>query len=682
MRWERGIWIPVILLALTASSLRGQAAAGWDEDRTLSPYFEIQGGVAGVDRLPLSETDVDVHISGVIAAVVVRQVYENRGRRPIHAKYVFPASTRAAVNGLRMRIGARVVEAVIREKERARAEYRKAKREGKNAALLEQVRPNVFDMRVANIMPGDRIEVELRYTELLVPEDGVYEFVYPTVVGPRYTGGSGPAAPRGPWTTAAYLREPAGSPQRFDLDVTITAGMPLRRVSVPTHAVRTRWEGRRRARVSLEDSERHGGNRDYILRYGMAGGDIASGLILHRGERENFFLLMVEPPARVTPDKIPAREYVFVMDVSGSMRGFPLETSKELLGHLVEGLRESDSFNVLLFAGGSRLFSPESLPATAENVARAHRFIDDQSGGGGTELPRALERALALPRSSAKARALVVVTDGYISAEAEAFRIVRERRGDASVFAFGIGSSVNRFLVEGLARAGMSEPFVVTEPGEAGRMADRFREYVSAPVLTGVRVDFGALDVYDAAPGAVPDVLAQRPVVVYGKFRGDAEGAITLHGRTGAGDFHRAFALDAATADGSNALRYLWARRRIAELSDPAFGGGEAKREEITRLGLEHSLLTRYTSFIAVDRIVRNPEGAGADVEQARPLPKGMKAIETAAAIEVAAEPELRVLLLAAAVAFLLVAGLGRRGASASRSRGAQRRRRSEARRG
>jgi len=591
------------------------------------------------------------------------------------------------VSGLRMRIGARVVEAVIREKEEARREYEVAKREGKNAALLEQVRPNIFDMRVANLMPGDRIEVELRYTELLTPTDGVYEFVYPTVVGPRYTGAadlvaaqraehirdadeaarpdgstpmggpaSGPADLRDGIASAtaarlpamSYLPEGTPSPGVFELEASVSAGMPVRWISVPSHDVDLDWRGGSTVRVSLDERERHGGDRDYILRYQLADARVASGLILHRGEHENHFLLMVEPPERVLPEQIPPREYVFVVDVSGSMRGFPLEVSKTLLHDLVAGLREGDSFNVLLFSGGSRLLAHESLPATAANIERALGFIDDQNGGGGTELPSALERALALPRSTARARTFVVVTDGYIGAEEEAFRIVRERLNEANVFAFGIGRSVNRYLVEGLARAGMSEPFVVTESDEAAEVAARFREYVAAPVLTNVEIDFGGLDVYDVEPRSIPDVLARRPVIVQGKWRGEPTGSIALRGLTGDGAYERSFALAGLTTDGNPALRDLWARTRIAELSHaPRSGLDDEARKEITRLGLEYSLLTRYTSFVAVDRVVRNPGGSGSDADQPLPLPAGVEDSAVGGPMQVGAEPELWLLAMA-----------------------------------
>jgi len=155
------------------------------ENKTLSPYFFVQGD-PNIDHLPLKDTNVGVSISGVIADVRVTQTYSNQGTRPINATYMFPASTRAAVYSMRMQIGDQIIYAKIKAREQAKQDFEKAKKEGKSASLLEERRPNVLSMSLANIMPQEEVRIELRYTELLIPSEGLYEFVYPTVVGPRY----------------------------------------------------------------------------------------------------------------------------------------------------------------------------------------------------------------------------------------------------------------------------------------------------------------------------------------------------------------------------------------------------------------------------------------------------------------------------------------------------------------
>lgn len=599
-----------------------------DTDKTLSPYFWAPGGDPSVDQLPLRSTEVSAAIAGVMADVTVTQRYCNTGTRPINARYVFPASTRAAVHGMTMRVAGHVIKAVIKEREEAVQTFEKAKKEGKSASLLQQQRPNVFTMDVANVMPGDTIDIELRYTELLAPTEGVYEFTYPTVVGPRYS--STPeysATSDETWVKSPYLKKGEADPATFSIAVDLAAGLPLRDIGSPSHTIDVAWESESRVYLTLAPSAGDAGNRDVILRYRLAGAKIQSGLMLFEGTTENYFLLMAQPPRRVTPAQIPAREYVFVIDVSGSMRGFPLDITKTLMRELIGSLRSTDLFNVVLFAGDSRLMSSTSLPATSENVDRAVRLIDSESGGGGTELSRALRRSLDLPRNPNVSRSIVVVTDGYISAEMEAFELIHDNLGTTNVFAFGIGSGVNRYLIEGIARAGKGEPFVVTKPQKAAAEARRFRTYIQSPVLTGISVETDGLDVYDVEPPRVPDMLAERPVVVCGKWRGPRRGRITVRGVSGDGFYSQTF--DAARVKptaGNRALEYLWARTRISSLSDYNFGRPTKEQaDEVTRLGLAHSLLTQYTSFVAVCEKVRNADGTAVDVAHPSPLPKGVE---------------------------------------------------------
>ena len=598
--------------------------------RTLSPFFFVETDDPKLDQLPMKAISAEVRIAGVIADVVIRQEYANEGGQPLEATYVFPASTRAAVYGMEMTIGERVVTAEIREREEARQEYEEAIEEGYTASLLEQQRPNVFQMTVGNILPGDRILVELRYTETLVPTKGEYEFVYPTVVGPRYSEiPLAEADPRDLFVATPYTREGEPATYGFDIDVELNTGVPIQSLSSISHDIEVSYPEPGRALVELSDPGGTGGNRDYILRYRLAGDQIESGLMLYEGEDESFFLFMGQPPERVLEDEIPPREYIFVVDVSGSMSGYPLDVSKALLRDLIEPLRPTDHFNVLLFAFGSDVLSAESLPASKENVERALELIQVQQAGGGTRLGEALRRAMQLPRpSESTSRSIVIATDGYIAVEAEVFDLIRENLGDANVFTFGIGTGVNRFLIEGMARIGSGEPFVVTEESEAEETADRFREYIRTPVLSGTTFTADGFEIYEVEPVSIPDLLAERPVLVYGKWRGDRQGTVSLRGNTGQGEYGVEIDVSQVTPDESNAaLRYLWARRLIATLGDYAGLGFEDEtrvKSHILELGLTYNLLTAYTSFVAVDRVVRNDGTEVTRVEQPLPLPQGV----------------------------------------------------------
>ncbi len=629
----------VISLLAGASLLRAEPDPS--ADKTLSPYFVVDGADPAVDRLPLKDTRVDVAVSGVIADVTVSQTYANDGVHPLHARYVFPASTRAAVYGMRMTIGDTTIVANIAERKKAEETYEKAKSEGKNASLLEEERPNVFTMSVANVMPKQTIAVELRYTELLSPRDGIYELAYPTVVGPRYS--SKPAS--GARKQDRFVASPyqhQGEPPKTTLSIraAIAAGMPIYDVTSPSHRIVQTMRDAAHAEVSLDPAEAHSGNRDFILRYRLSSEPISSGLLVYQGGDENFFLVMAQPPRRVDTQAVLAREYIFVVDVSGSMNGFPLDTAKRLMRELLGGLRPHDRFNVLLFASGSKLLAPASLAPNPDKLRTAVGFVDSAPGSGGTELGAAISQALAIPRDGGRSRTIVLVTDGYIEAEADVFTRIRDHLSDTNVFAFGIGSSVNRHLIEGVARAGQGEPFVVTSSASAAAEAARFRDYVRAPVLTDVRLAYSGIDAYDIEPQKLPDLFASRPVVTFGKFRGEPRGTFEITGKTANGPYRSILPITPAAAGDYRALRTLWARTRTANLMD--IGNGDGKSGEITALGLKYGLLTPYTSFVAVAERVVNPAKAADDVDQPLPMPLGVSDLAVGdGAVTGGAEPDL-----------------------------------------
>jgi Ca-activated chloride channel family protein len=643
----RRLVAPFATLVAFLLPLSSQSAQPADDDRTLSPYFAVTGAAAGVDALPLKATQVDATVTGVIADVTVRQRYRNEGTTPLEARYVFPASTRAAVSGLRLRVGERVVDAEIREKQRARAEFAQAKHAGKSAALLEQHRANVFQMAIANVMPGDEIAVELHYSEIIVPTDGAYRFVYPTVVGPRYVSPSStteegkPAATPSSSIAQPILRKGEPAPHSFELGLRLATPVPIQSVQSPSHAIVVDGVGADQASVKIAPDRAHA-DRDVVVEYRLTGSAIDAGLLLQPGRDESFFMALVEPPARVAGSDIVPRDYVFIVDISGSMHGFPLATAKKLLRNLVSGLRPTDTFNVIPFAGGVSMLAPRSLPASGENITRALRFIDGQNGAGGTELLPALRFALAMPAEEGRARTFVVVTDGYVAVEKEAFELVRANLDRANLFAFGIGTSVNRLLIEGLARAGKGEPFFVLDAGQADAEAQRLRTMIEAPMLTRVRVSFRGFDAYDVDPPQVPDLFAQRPLAIIGKYRGVAAGEIVIEGSSAGGAWVKSVDVAQArsTGDSNAALRTLWARSRIATLADnQRLQPDDPTRAEILRLGLTYGLLTDFTSFIAVDKVVRNPGGQGVDVDHPQPLPAGVE--ETAlAAVPSTPEPQ------------------------------------------
>ncbi len=612
----------LFIFSLLISILPPIPSYGEETERILSPYFFVESDDASLDPFPLLETKTEVNIAGMIAEIELTQVYKNEGTRTIEAIYVFPLGTKSAIHAMKMRIGTRIIEAKIEERAMAKLIYKRAKEEGKVASLLEQQRPNVFQMKVANIMPGDVIEVMVNYTELLVPEDGTYEFVFPTVVGPRYSEKKeDDATDHDTWLITPYLHEGEEPPYSFDIKVNLRTGISLGKVWVPSHKVNVR-QTMDEAEVTLSPEEENGGNRDFILRYTLGGETIQSGLLLYPGEEEKFFLLMLQPPEKVTLDAVPPREYVFIVDVSGSMNGFPLTVSKALIKEIIGNLREEDYFNILFFAGGSKVLSPYPLRATEGNKGKALVMLEEQRGGGGTRILPALQRALSLEKKEGISRIVVIATDGYIAVEKEVFDLMRDHLHEANFFPFGIGKGVNRYLIEGMARAGRGEPFVVSDRREASKLAEKFSDYIRSPLLTDIEVEFQGFDAYDVEPLSPPDLFARRPLVVFGKYR-NAEGKMRVRGKTVWGDYDKGIEVSPSMEDGDNeALKYLWARERIARLSD--YGRVGAKiADEVKNLGLQYHLMTEYTSFVAVDTVVRET-GELVTVKQPLPLPEGV----------------------------------------------------------
>ncbi|MEZ5042001.1 MAG: TonB family protein [Saprospiraceae bacterium] len=602
----------------------------YGQENTLSPYFYIPNGEEGTTALPLLHTSAEVNIAGVIADVKIRQVYKNDSDQPIEAIYVFPGTTRSAVYGMQMQIKDRVIHAKIQEKGKARAVYEAAKKEGKSASLLEQQRPNVFQMNVANILPGDTIRIELSYTELLTPEAGIYTFVYPTVVGPRYGGEILPEATASThWIANPYMKEGERAPFTFDLNICLNAGVPIQKVQSPSHQIQVHFKGESEAELALAPTETNGGNRDFLLEYQLAGEQIQDGLLLWSGQEENFFLAMIQAPKQPTPAQITPREYIFLLDVSGSMQGYPLGIAKQVIKDLFQQLQPSDRFNMLFFEGDAYFLSEQSLPATPANLAKAIQAIDQQSGSGGTNMLQAIEKAMLVPKMEGYSRSFAIITDGYVSVEDRIFTYISQHLDAANFFSLGIGSSVNRHLIEGIAQVGMSEAFVIMNEGESKGIANKFRQYIQSPVLTNIALDFQGIDAYDIIPQYIPDLMGERPIVVFGKYKGTPKGYLEITGDQAKGKFKQKIAISPTQEKASNgALPYLWARHQIRLLDDFSFPSNNDDfndiKTQITQLGLDYSLLTRFTSFVAVDTLVRRHGPTGPTTKQPLPLPKGV----------------------------------------------------------
>ena len=336
---------------------------------------------------------------------------------------------------------------------------------------------------------------------------------------------------------APYLPDGKTPDQTYNITVNLSTGVPITELKSKSHEINVVKNTETSALITLSNPENYAGNRDFILKYRLTGDEIQSGLLLSKGNDENYFMLTVQPPEHFEPEDIARREYIFVLDVSGSMNGYPLDTAKVLIRDLVSNLREEDSFNLILFSGSSVQMSKKSVSATEENIKKALHLIDKQEGYGGTSLTHALEDAIAIPSKHNIARSIVVITDGYVSGEQNAFDVINDNMDNANFFSFGIGNAVNEYLIKGIATAGLGESFIVTDAEDAIATADRFRTYIQSPLLTDIQITYDGFDVYDVDPSVPSTLFAQKPIVLFGKWKGEPKGTITITGKKGKEDY-------------------------------------------------------------------------------------------------------------------------------------------------
>jgi len=567
------------------------------QDNTECPYFSVFVEDTSTVEFALKATNIKATISGVIANVEMEQVYENSGEAGLDATYVFPMSTRAAVYSMQMIVDDRVIDAEIKEKAEAQEIFEEANENGQTATLLDQQRPNVFQMSLANIEAGSTLKVKMNYTELIEPEKGIYQFVVPTIVGPRFTTGGEE------WIAQTKNDSLAVSETALNIDLKINAGMNVSATSTSHNVEFTKEDETVFCQLKTNPE------KDFIVDYTLNDNKIETGLLLYEGGKENFFLTMIQPPKPEVNFRSPKREYVFVIDVSGSMRGEPIEISKGLITDLLYDLNSDDKFNILFFSGGSSVFSENSLPVTPENINEAIKMIDNINAGGGTYLLPAMQQALNMGGTEDYSRTFVILTDGNVSVEKETYELIRQNLNEANFFAFGIGQSVNRYIIEGIAYVGQGEAFVATNNEIANEVATTFKEYIERPALTNIKADFSGVNVYDVEPISIPDLFAERPIIIYGKYDNANNGSVTVSGDFASGNISSTlnFADYKKNVEENIAIKYLWARKRIQLMADYGIADNVndtlSIEEEITQLGLDYSLVTDYTSFVAVDSL-------------------------------------------------------------------------------
>lgn len=591
------------------------------QDTTQGTLYAVNKKGGELGACPLNNTSVKADISGFLARVNVRQEFENSFTEPIEAVYTFPLSQNGAVDDMTMTIGSRVVRGKIMKREEARQVYETAKAAGQAASLLDQERPNIFTQAVANIMPGEKVVIEISYVETLNYEDGAYEFVFPMTVGPRYIPGS--------VTDANKIKPPVAQTRAghdISVEVNLNAGVPVEAVRSTSHRIEQLNFSPNKAKVFLQ-GEKTIPNKDFILRYDVTGKRLEDGILAHRDKRGGFFTLVLQPPDTVAPEDRTPKEIVFVLDTSGSMHGFPIEKAKEAMKLSLDGLYPEDTFNLITFAGDTHVLFDKPVPATQANLERAQAFLDTREGGGGTEMMKAIKAALDPSDSQEHLRIVCFMTDAFVGNDNEIIAEI-QRHPKARVFSFGIGSSVNRSLLDKMAEAGNGEVEYVALNDDGSKAAKKFYERVRTPMLTDLSIDWNGLPVADVYPNKLSDLFSAKPVIVNARYTKGASGAIKLKGKVAGQPYERTINVTLPETEAANdVLATLWARRRVDELSMDALKGGpsaETANKAIESLGLEFRILTSFTSFVAVEEQIVNRNGKPTRVDVPVAIPEGV----------------------------------------------------------
>ncbi len=586
--------------------------------------------------VPLKHTDVKASISGYIATVEVTQKFHNPYDEKIEAKYVFPLPQNAAINEFIMTIGDRRIRGIIREREEAERIYEEAKRQGYVASLLTQERPNIFTQSVANIEPGKEIDVNIKYFHTLTYVDGWYEYDFPMVVGPRfnppgYTEGVGAVARGKPGisgqkTEVQYLRPGERSGHDISLAVNINAGVPIEKVLSTSHVIAMNHSSSENVNVKLSPLDSIP-NKDFVLRYKVAGKVIKSALLAHRDKRGGFFTLMLYPPDGLSSLGRKPMEMIFVLDCSGSMSGQPIAKAKTAVERALRRLEADDTFQIIRFSNNASQLGPAPIPATSANVRRGLAYVRSLHGSGGTMMIEGIKAALDFAHDPRRLRFVAFLTDGYIGNERQILGEVQKRLGESRIFSFGVGSSPNRYLLDRMAKLGKGAVAYVGLDDSAGQVMDMFFERVSHPAMTDIAVDWGGMQVSEVYPKRIRDLFVGRPVTLTGKFSGAGSATVRVRGKVGDETREIALAVNSDdTSAGHKGIPSVWARMKIADLADRATYDRDSELpEQIKQVALEYGLMSAYTAFVAVDSLTRTAGEYGTTVAVPVPVPEGVR---------------------------------------------------------
>ncbi|WP_157967643.1 marine proteobacterial sortase target protein [Cohaesibacter intestini] len=637
---------PVTTPEITAAEQAPQARASSDL-RLVGPNDMQSGGLLFKAKepgkyveAPKVATDIKLDVTGPVARATVTQTFLNPSDVWVEGIYVFPLPDNAAVDQLKMKVGDRLIEGKIKPKQEAREIYEAAKREGKKASLLEQQRPNLFTNAVANIGPGESITVQIEYQETIPRKGEDFSLRVPLVVAPRYnplnkplqpvidmeakqTAGTSGWGSTDPVPDRDTITAPVIDPNKEDksnpvtLSVTLNSGFPLDKVVSHYHDVDIKPAGDDKVTLTLKEGAVPA-DKDFLLTWtGKKGKTPNLGLFTQKltGKNEttqDYLLAYITPPYKLTESlKVPPREVIFVIDQSGSMAGPSIRQARASLIEALDQLKPEDSFQIIRFNNEMNQLFGAPQKADSETVAKAKRWVNRIKAEGGTEMLPAMLEALADSAPNAPTlRQVIFLTDGAIGNEKQLFEAVKSQKGRSRIFTVGIGSAPNSFFMSRAAEVGRGTFTHIGDITEVQSQMETLFKQLSSPVATDLTVTLAGSEGIEASPDALPDLYLGEPVILALKANklGDT---LTLKGRFDNQPW--TLSVDLTKAAPSTAVNKIWARGKIRQLESDRLLSNDSKAidKRIETLGLDHHLVTRLTSLVAVDVTPSRPSEEG-----------------------------------------------------------------------
>lgn len=615
------IWLATLLVALAFGHT---AAYGNPLPANLEPSsgnLQLQTSNGAVISALLEQTNIHVSVEGIIARVKVEQVFRNNHTEWVEGEYQFPLGNNVAVDYMEMTIGNRRIVGKIREKEIAKKIYKKAKQAGKKASLVTQKRPNLFVNRVANIAPGETISVTLHYLDIVQFDHSQFSLRLPTTFTPRYQPATDGTGLNFANNESEHLATPminSDSAAPLYLTAQIRAGIELDSVKSAYHDadVYRQQDG---YELSLKPGAKL--NRDVVLEWTpLPGSEPQTALFKQTKNGEDYVLTMVVPPTHLQQNEILPRETIFVIDTSGSMGGDAIRQAKQALLFGLSQLNPTDRFNIIQFNSRATRLWPTALNADGNSIQKAESHIHLLRANGGTEMADALTKAFLQAAPHGYVRQVVFITDGSVGNESQLFDLIHRKRGSSRLFTVGIGSAPNSYFMEKAAQAGQGSFTHIGKQAEIQQKMSNLFNKLQSPVMTNIGLNFSNQAKAEMYPTASPDLYISEPLITVAKLDKSNKSVpnsekITMSGQQDKQAFQRT--LDIKNATPANEIATLWARKKLSALYDvenQARRNGDLElaeqfKQDITDLALSHQIMSKYTSFVAVEEAISRSFG-------------------------------------------------------------------------